>query len=131
MLTKISADELIFPGDIEDDRTNTYLHLLDYDWMNYVLETRFKTEKLGILDVKFEYFGMVTSQMTVEQKLNDETKKYVYTYPTSVFQKHLTKYLTDHIAAWDSKYAFNGEDQVIDFYNEIIEIGTLDNDTSG
>ena len=64
-------------------------------------------------------------------KYNDETKKYVYTYPTNVFQKHLTKYLTDHIAAWDSKYAFNGEDQVIDFYNEIIEIGTLDNDTSG
>lgn len=124
-LTKINAKDLLFSGDIEDDRTNTYLTLNDYDWMDYHLDTRFKTELLGILDVKFEYFGMTMSRMEVKQKLKDKTIEYIYEYPTDVFQKHITLYLRDHIASWTSQYAFNGEDQVLRFFNEIIESGTL------
>ena len=57
MLYPIKAEELLFTNEIEDDRTNTYVHLLDYDWMQYTLETRFRTEAQGILEVSFEYFG--------------------------------------------------------------------------
>ena len=45
MLKKIKKEDLIFSGEIKDDRANTYLRLNDYDWMNYVLETTFKTEE--------------------------------------------------------------------------------------
>lgn len=125
MLEKIDAKELIFSGEIEDDRVNTCLTLDDYDWMSYKLTTAFRTEKLGRLAVEFEYFGFTTSSMKVTQTHNDVTKNYEYEYPTSLFQKHITIFMTNHLAAWNDTYAFNGEDEVLAFYNEVIEQGKI------
>lgn len=127
MLEKIKIEELIFSNEIEDDRTNTYLTLDDYDWMNYKLQTRFKTELQGVLNVLFNYFGLTTSSMKVEQIKNGESKKYNYEYSTDIFEKYLKKYLEKHISQWNDRYAFNGEEIVVEFYNEIIEKGTLVN----
>ena len=85
MLKRIKSSDLIFSGEIEDDRTNTYLHLLDYDWMNYMLQTRFKTKEQGLLDVSFEYCGMTKSQMRVKQTYKGNTEEYVIDFPTDVF----------------------------------------------
>lgn len=127
MLEKIKIEELIFSNEIEDDRTNTFLTLDDYDWMNYKLQTRFKTELQGVLNVLFNYFGLTTSIMKVEQIKNGESKKYNYEYSTDIFEKYLKKYLEKHISQWNDRYAFNGEEIVVEFYNEIIEKGTLVN----
>lgn len=126
-LSKIRSEDLIFSGDIEDDRTNTYLHLYDYDWMDYNLSTRFKTETLGVLNVKFSYFGMTTSTMEVEQNLDGNVEKitYEYSYSTDIFEKHIVKFLNKHISFWGNKYAFNGEEEVIEFFNDVIENGTI------
>ena len=51
-LKKIERKDLIFSGDIEDDRVNCYVKLDDYDWMNYSFKTTFKTMDQGILDIK-------------------------------------------------------------------------------
>lgn len=126
MLQPIKAEELLFTNEIEDDRTNTYLHLLDYDWMQYTLETRFRTEAQGILEVEFEYFGVVTSSMTVKQTKDDKVTVYEFSYPTDIFQKYITEYMTAHIAAWNGTYAFNGEDYVIPFFNTVLNAGNLD-----
>ena len=125
MLSKIKSEDLIFSYEIEDDRTNTYLNLYDYDWMDYSLTTRFKTEKLGVLNVKFNYFGMVTSTMEVEQVLNDKTEKVEYEYPTDIFVKHIIKYLEKHIRSWNDAYAFNGEEEVIEFFNDVLDNGKV------
>ena len=117
MLYPIKAEELLFTNEIEDDRTNTYVHLLDYDWMQYTLETRFRTEAQGILEVSFEYFGVVTSSMTVKQTKDDKVTVYEFSYPTDIFQKYITEYMTAHIAAWNGTYAFIGEDYVIPFFS--------------
>lgn len=124
-LFPIKEKELIFSGEIEDDRTNTYLTLNDYDWMDYHLDTRFNTNAQGILEVSFQYFGMVTSRMEVKQTKDDKVKYLTYEFETDIFQKHITKFLLDHVASWNSTYAFNGEEQVIDFFNEILKVGTL------
>ncbi len=124
-LFPIKEEELIFSGDIEDDRTNTYLTLNDYDWMDYHLDTRFNTDAQGILEVSFQYFGMVTSRMEVKQTKDNKVKHLTYEFKTDIFQKHITKFLLDHVASWNSTYAFNGEEQVIDFFNEILKVGTL------
>lgn len=124
-LTKIRSEDLIFSYDIEDDRTNTYLNLSDYDWMDYNLTTRFKTEKMGIIDVVFNYFGMTTSTMEVKQTLYGRTKKITYDYPTDIFIKHIIKYLKKHISSWNDTYAFNGEEEVIDFFNDVLENGKV------
>ena len=126
MLYPIKAEELLFTNEIEDDRTNTYLHLLDYDWMHYTLETRFRTEAQGILEVEFEYFGVITSSMTVKQTKDDKVTVYEFSYPTDIFQKYITEYMTAHIAAWNGTYAFNGEDYVIPFFNTVLNAGNLD-----
>jgi hypothetical protein len=59
----IKSEDLEFSNAIEDDRTNTYLTLHDYDWMNYSLSTKFKTKLYGILEVTFDYFGATFSTM--------------------------------------------------------------------
>lgn len=126
-LKKIKSEDLIFSNEIEDDRTNTYLNLYDYDWMDYSLTTRFKTEDMGILNVKFNYFGMVISTMEVEQTLNGTTKKVTYEYSTDIFQKHIVKFLEKHIRFWNEKYAFNGEEEVIEFFNDVLKNGQVVN----
>ena len=123
MLEKIDLKDVVVTNGLEDDRICTELTLLDYDWMNYYLTTRFTTEKLGVLAVTFEYFGTTTSTMIVKQfELNsDKSAIYCYEYPTEIFTKYITQYMQKHIASWDDKYAFSGEDIVIDFYNEVLE----------
>lgn len=125
-LEKICSEDLIFTNAIEDDRTNTYLQLNDYDWMDYNLTTRFKTEKMGVLNVKFNYFGATFSTMEVEQSLGDKNKKITYKYSTELFKKHIIKFLEKHMSFWGSKYAFNGEEEVIAFFNEVLENGQID-----
>lgn len=83
--------------------------------INYSLITHFKTEEMGILNVSFNYFGMVASTMEVEQNLNNKTEKVIYEYSSNIFKKHIVKFLEKHIHSWDKKYAFNGEEEVIDF----------------
>ena len=126
-LKEIKGEDLIFSNDIEDDRTNTYLNLYDYDWMDYSLTTRFKTEDMGVLNVKFNYFGSVLSTMEVEQTLNGVTETVTYEYSTDIFKKYIVKFLQKHILVWDSKYAFNGEEYVIEFFNEVIKNGKVVN----
>lgn len=126
-LEKINSNDLIFSDNIEDDRTNTYLHLYDYNWMDYNLSTRFKTESLGILNVKFSYFGMTTSTMEVEQNLGGNIEKITYEYSTDIFKKYIVKFLKKHISFWGNKYAFNGEEEVIEFFNDVIENGKVVN----
>ena len=124
-LKLIKSEDLIFSNELEDDRTNTYLHLFDYDWMQYTLITRFKTEEMGILNVKFEYFGSTKSTMEVEQTLDDLRRTIVYQYSTDIFEKHIITFLQNHIRSWDSTYAFNGEQEVIDFFNDVIVNGKV------
>ena len=125
LLKLIKSEDLIFSNELEDDRTNTYLHLFDYDWMQYTLITRFKTEEMGILNVKFEYFGSTKSTMEVEQTLDDLRRTIVYQYSTDIFEKHIITFLQNHIRSWDSTYAFNGEQEVIDFFNDVIVNGKV------
>ena len=92
-LKKIDANKLIFSGLPMDDRTNTYLSLEDYDWMTYVLQTQFKTEKMGILRVKFEFLGVTSSTMTVEQTYKGIVQEYQYEFLSDIFQKYIVKKL--------------------------------------
>lgn len=124
-LKTISSEELLFSGEIEDDRTNTFLELRDYDWMNYILQTRFKTEDLGVLGITFKYYGSHKSRMNVHQNYEDQIKEYTYEYDSTIFERYIRKYMLKHIAQWDDNLAFNGEEIVLDFYNDVIAHGTL------
>ena len=124
-LKKIDANKLIFSGLPMDDRTNTYLSLEDYDWMTYVLQTQFKTEKMGILRVKFEFLGVTSSTMTVEQTYKGIVQEYQYEFLSDIFQKYIVRYLKKQINCWETVEVFNGEDEVVEFYNEVIEKGKL------
>ena len=42
-----------------------------------------------------------------------------------IYRKYLIRFLEKHIKFWDEKYAFNGEEEVIDFFNEVIEKGKI------
>lgn len=115
-LHKIKAEDLIFSGNIEDDRTNTLLELDDYDWMHYSLSTKFHTNDLGIINVEFEYLGLGFCTMTVTDINTKE--KLVYQYLCDIFQTHITEFMQNHIKSWNSRYAFNGEDEVISFFRK-------------
>lgn len=93
--------------------------------MDYRLHTIFKTKEMGILDVEFKYFGMSTSIMNVKQTLNNEVYEMTYEYSTDIFSKNLIRFLEKHIKFWNEEYAFNGEEEVIDFFNEVLEKGIV------
>lgn len=125
VLEEIKSEDLLFTDTIEDDRTNTFLHLYDYDWMDYHLNTRFHTEKMGVLEVRFEYYGFIVSRMLVKQTFQNQTRELISEYPTDIFSKYLIRFLEKHIRYWNEKYAFNGEKEVIDFFNEVLEKSVL------
>lgn len=91
--------------------------------MNYVLETRFRTEEQGVLMVKFEYSGFNISHMKVKQLLNSSVQELVYEFHASIFQEIIIRFLEKHIKSWDNNDAFNGENEVIAFFNEVLEKG--------
>ena len=124
-LKKIKSEDLIFSNEIKNNRINTYITLDDYNWMHYKLSTCFKTEEMGVLEVEFEYFGTITSYMSVMQTLNNKIYEITYEYPTDIFSKNLIKFLEKHIRCWNEKYAFNGEEEVIDFFNEVLDKGII------
>lgn len=101
-LIKTKAEDLLFRNEIEDDRTNTYLTLNDYDWMSYNLKTMFRTEEMGVLEVSFEYFGFVFSMMKIKQTKNSKVQEYEFEYSTDIFQKYLVLFLQKHIETWSS-----------------------------
>lgn len=125
ILSKIRPEDLIFYDEIGNDRTNTHLVLSDYDWMNYTLSTRFVTNELGNVAVKFEYFGATFSTMLVEQTRNGIMYRFTYEYPTDIFSKHIIRFMQAHISHWNEEYAFYGESYVIDFFNEVLEVGKI------
>ena len=52
-LMKIQNEDLLFENKCFEDRINTELQLLDYDWMTYNLKTMFRTKNQGKLKVLF------------------------------------------------------------------------------
>lgn len=121
-LKKIQSKDLI---SIDDNRITTCLKLDDYDWMQYSLAAYLKTKEMGELNIIFEYFGTINSQMKVKQVLNDTIQEFTYEYSTDIFYKNLIKFLNKHIEHWKTEYAFDGEEEVITFFNDVIEKGNI------
>lgn len=131
-LKEINWQDLLFTDAIEDDRTNCYLKLDDYDWMDYHLRTRFKTKEQFVLDVDFNYYGSTESCMCVTQrKFVGPFKKYNvagfrpiqyrYYFDSDIFAEEITRYLRAHIDSWMSNFAFNGEEYVLHFFNRVLK----------
>lgn len=117
----IKEEELIFTDNLEDDRINTYLSLNDYDWMEYTLKSKFRTEVDGTLYVTFVYNGFMTSTMFVRQMKDDQEINYKFDFDTQLFKEYIVKFLQSHIESWDSSYAFYGGEIVLEFYNKVLE----------
>lgn len=118
-LKKITKNDLIL--DYMENCTSTNLIMKDFDWMNYSISTKFETEEMGILYVTFEYFGSNFSTMKVEQVLKEKNKEYEFKYSTDIFMKYLKMYLEEEIKMIDSTTAFDGEDIVLSFFNEVLD----------
>ena len=124
-LVKIKSEDIIFTNHPFEECVNTELHLLDNSWMSYQLITEFNTSNQGKMKVTFQYYGTKQSEMVIERCLDGKTEITTYEYSTEIFEKHITRFMTRHLAAWKDTYAFNGEDLVIDFFNDVIENGTV------
>lgn len=124
-LKHIDPKDLIFENKPLKDRINTKLTLQDTDWMNYVLQAVFQTKEQGVLEVKFEFFGAVDSEMSVVRIEGEGKRRYLYTFDSDIFEKYLIKFMTHHLAQWEKQEVFYGGDIVIEFYNEILKEGCL------
>ena len=100
----------------ELDLFSTTVELDDYDWMNYKLKAWLPTKAYGDIVIEFEYDGMGPCTMTIETK----KKKYRFNFVRDLFQEHIIKFLQKHIEHWDSKYAFSGTEEAVNFYNAVI-----------
>lgn len=129
-LLSVDHEDLLFDEDIGYS-INTILTLDDDDWMDYKLNTRFRTKSQGDLLVEFRFLGLVCSDMKVEQNVDGTANFYKYTYSSDLFEKYIKWFMYDHIAAWNSEYAFDGEPIVMDFFNEVLENGKLERTDMG
>jgi hypothetical protein len=121
MLKKISKSNL------EDNGSQDYvkLELFDYDWMTYNLQAELHTDNQGVLKIEFKYYGATETAMTVKQMIDGEVKKYEYRYDYRIFENHIKKYIIKHLAFWQKEEGFNGIENVIDFYNEVLDKGSV------
>lgn len=71
----------------------TKLELNDYDWMNYKLFADVSTKEYGELKIEFA---------------------------DQIFQEHIVRYIQKHMKSWEETYTFNGAEEVIDFYNDVL-----------
>lgn len=126
-LEKIKYDEELSEFDLTnkasicDDRIPVFTTLYDYDWMNYEMKTIMPTKKQGILDITIEYFGTNDSTMKVIQKIDNNEYTHTIKFDTKIFAEFIKKYMTKHMEQWGEKYAFCGEEIIIEFFNKIIE----------
>lgn len=120
MLNTIKQEEV----SLMQENLTTKLALDDYDWMQYILESKFYIESQGLIEVKFDYFGTTVSIMSVTQTIGEKVHKYAYKFDSDLFKQYIIKFMQRHIDAWDNP-PFNGDDLVIDFFNSVI----MDNKT--
>ena len=103
------------------EEMNTLLILDDADWMSYKLKTFFYTVDYGNLDIIFHYCGGTTSEMRVIKDTDGKNYIHRIKYDTDIFEKNIIAFMEKHINNWKSKYAFNGLDAAIAFYNDVLE----------
>ena len=123
ILKKLKVEDLLY--DANTDIMETYLKLNDYDWMHYQLTGKFRTEEMGALEVKFEFIGAEACNMTIIQTFKEKSRKVIYEFSTDIYKKHLIAFMQKHIASWDDEYAFSGEEEIVSFFNEFLEAGTI------
>ena len=100
----------------ELDLFATTVELDDYDWMSYKLKAWLPTKAYGDIVIDFVYNGTSPCTMIIETK----KKKYRFYFAIELFQEHIIKFLQKHIKHWDSKYAFSGKEEAVNFYNDVI-----------
>lgn len=110
---------------VPDSNVITKLVLKDYEWMTYKLSAKIETIQYGNLTIKFNSCGTTTSDMKVISSKDRVVETYTYTYDTNLFDKHISRYLTNHILSFISNSTFNGENDVINFYNDVIKYGKI------
>ena len=120
-LRHLTFDDILFTNNPNKDRITTKLSLDDYSWMYYTLSTIFYTKKNEIYNVCFAYDGFKNCEMTVSYSTKDICERYEYKYDAEIFEKYIKRFLEEHRKSWDSTYAFNGGDIVLDFYNEVLD----------
>lgn len=125
ILKKISKKDLIFPLDSDMGRTCTEIKLLDYDWMCYIISTKFTTEELGEIKVIWKYLGSDVTEVKIINRKDNIPLVYIGRINSNLFERYITKLLTKHVKQWKKRYAFSGEDEVIEFFNKTIEQGTF------
>ena len=117
---KIDKSELIPLNSWDDSCAKVTLD--DYDWMHYTAEFVFRTERCGKMNIRFEYTGFKDCLMTV----TNNGISTVYKFDHKLFEKWIVKYLTKHMEQWEGVKAFRGEDLMLEFYNDVIEQGVLE-----
>lgn len=117
-LEPIPYDEELsaFSSRNEMDLFSTDLVLADYDWMHYTLSSSLPTKEYGDMKIEFEYYGATISSMKVET----EEKTYNFQFDSDLFRDHIIKFLQKHIQHWDGKHSFNGIEETVDFYNDVL-----------
>ena len=119
----IDKNDLIFENKPLKDRVNTKLTLLDTDWMSYELEASFRVKTQGELNVKFTYYGAAEAEMHVDQKNEGKSQEHKYFFSSDIFEKYILKFMALHLEQWKNEEVFYGGDIMVEFYNEVLQLG--------
>lgn len=121
----VVMDDIVFKNIPFEDRINTKLTLSDYDWMNYVFETEFRTKNQGRLKVEIKYYGSKESEMNVKRIDTIGVFEYTYFFETEMFEEYVFRFMRKHLIQWKNQEVFYGGDIVLAFYNDILKKGRM------
>lgn len=121
----VVMDDIVFKNIPFEDRINTKLTLSDYDWMNYVFETEFRTKNQGRLKVEIKYYGSKESEMNVKRIDTIVVFEYTYFFETEIFEEYVSRFMRKHLIQWKNQEVFYGGDIVLAFYNDILKKGRM------
>jgi len=124
-LHELKENELLFTDDPCRDRINTTIHLEDYDWMNYKIDTCFYTDDIGELSVRFEYIGGTESFMYIKQTLLDKKLNYEFKFSSKIFNTYLGLLLKRFKERLNTPNPFYGGDIILDLFNQVLKDGTV------
>ena len=123
VLKAIRSSDLLCPNSYQKSKAGTQFVLSHASQITCSLSTQFRTKECGILDIDFINLDMFASTMEVIQHKNNQEKEYIYEYSTDIFKKYICAFTRKQINCIDAGAKFNGEEIVLEFYNEVIRIG--------
>lgn len=98
--------------------------VMDYSTKCYGLGAKIRTVGMGVVRIMFVgTSGEHDAYMYVHQSSGLRSTGYTYRITAELFMKHIREIMCANVDHWNNRQHYYGVDEVISFFNEVLEKG--------